>query len=114
KHVVDFVKVCDLDELPPGKGKVVRAFGREVRLFNRAGRVFATLEEHAVGTAHEGGGPPGELPPVCRHPGSHFDAEQEDSPARAHAHEAAVRVRLGDDGVYLAVEEGPMMRGMPP
>src|SRR5438105_4954313 len=86
--VAPYVKVCDLDELPPGKGKVVQVGSREVVLYNREGRVFAAREERAPPVGSQAAAQALEPPPTCRHPGSHFEAEQEDSPARVRAHTA--------------------------
>jgi hypothetical protein len=96
-----FIKVCDLQELPPGKGKRVQAFGQDIVLYNREGRILATIDEPTTATRAPYLGPA-----VCRHPGSRFDTEQEDSYARSHAHSRGLRVRIMDDGVYLAVDEG--------
>jgi nitrite reductase/ring-hydroxylating ferredoxin subunit len=103
--VFEFVKVCELDELPPGKGKMVRLGGREVYVYNREGRIFAAMEERAVLGAHAGSAPPGEAGPLCRHPGSTFEVEQDDSPARMHTQTGAIRVRLFGDSIYVAFEQ---------
>jgi nitrite reductase/ring-hydroxylating ferredoxin subunit len=38
---MEFIDVCSLDELPPGKSRPVRAAGRDVALFNVGGIVHA-------------------------------------------------------------------------
>ncbi len=40
-NVKDFIKVADVDEIPPGTGKVVTILGREVGLFNLEGQFRA-------------------------------------------------------------------------
>jgi nitrite reductase/ring-hydroxylating ferredoxin subunit len=108
--VQGFVKICGLDELPPGKGKVVAIGGREVHVFNREGRISARVAGHCrsgvAAGAQAGLAPPGEAVPVCIHAGSRFEVEQEDSPARAHAEAASVHVRVREGAVYVAVEGG--------
>jgi nitrite reductase/ring-hydroxylating ferredoxin subunit len=106
-HVHGFVKICELDDVPPGKGKIVRVGRCEVYVYNREGRIFATVPERAVaGAAHARESPPGEAPPACHHPGSRFEVEQEDSPARVRAHAAGVLLRIDGEGVYVALDEG--------
>jgi nitrite reductase/ring-hydroxylating ferredoxin subunit len=101
--VKGFTKVCQLDDVPPGKGKLVRVGNREVHVYNREGRIYAALDETAARARTEA--PlPNDPAPACQHPGSRFDVEQEDSRARVHAHTAAVRVRVWQEEVYVAVE----------
>jgi hypothetical protein len=95
-----FIKVCDLDELPPGKGRVVRVGSRDVYVYNREGRVFAAVEERATSISPLAG-----EPPSCHHRGASFDVEQEDSPARARAHTAAVAVTMREDGVFVELDD---------
>jgi nitrite reductase/ring-hydroxylating ferredoxin subunit len=101
--VRDYIRVCELDDIPPGKGKVVRVGGVDVNVYNREGRIFAQIEDHRFGRGGHGGqSPPGEA--SCRLPGSHFDVEQSDSPARLGAHNMSVRVRVVEDAVWVALE----------
>ena len=103
-----FVKVCEIDEVLPGKGKRVHVAGRELLVYNREGRVFAALEDHLARGAQGAQGaepPPGEAPASCHHPGAHIEVEQTDSPARARAHTAFVQVLVREDGVYVVLEE---------
>src|SRR5690349_18495045 len=95
--VATFIKVCELDDLPPGTGRVVRVGMRELYVYNREGRVFAAVEERAKAVAP----PMGE--PV--HMGASFEVEQEDSPARVRAHAGAVAVELREGGIYVALDE---------
>src|SRR5262249_39336998 len=39
------VKIADLDELPPGRGKTITALGHELTVVNREGRLVATAAE---------------------------------------------------------------------
>jgi hypothetical protein len=41
------LKVAELDELPPGRGKTIAAGGREVTVVNREGRYLAVGRTHA-------------------------------------------------------------------
>ena len=99
------MKVCELEDLPPGKGKIVQLGGFEIRLFNREGRVFALREERTAASPSARHLPPGEGGAACRHAGSHFEVEQEDSPARIRAHAASIPVELREDGSYLPLDE---------
>jgi hypothetical protein len=101
-----FIKICELEDVPPGRGKVVHVGGREVYVCNREGRIFATAPQRGGRSlGHEGGPPPVESPAACRHPGSRFEVEQEDSPVRVRAHGASLWVRVEEDGVYAALDE---------
>jgi len=95
-----FIKVCDVDELPPGKGRIVRVGSRDVYVYNREGRVFAAVEERATAIAPLAG-----EPTSCHHAGASFDVEQADSPARARAHTAAVAIALREDGVFVELDD---------
>lgn len=52
----EFVRVATIDEIPPGRGKVVEIAGREVAVFNAGGRFFAsgTVCPHEGGPLGEG------------------------------------------------------------
>ena len=93
------VKIAELDELPPGKGKTLRLEGREVTVTNEEGRYTAT-STHVRALTH---------PPVaettCEMPGRHFDANVEYAPSRLRIDELHVRVEVEDDGVYVLLAE---------
>jgi len=98
--VAAFIKVCEVDELPPGKGRILRVGSRDVYVYNREGRVFAALEERATTITPLAG-----EPPSCHHAGASFDVEQQDSPARTRAHTAVVAVSLRDEGIYVELDD---------
>jgi len=54
--MTEFVKVCNLDDLPQGKNMIVRVNGKEVALFNVKGEIFAISNTclHAGGPLGEG------------------------------------------------------------
>ena len=73
------VRVAHVDELPPGRGKVVVVSGRNVAIVNREGRLRATVE-HARAAEHVGGlSPPGHAAP-CAVGGGFFDAAAPGAP----------------------------------
>ena len=102
-YVEDFTKVCRLDDLPPGKGKVVQVGTAEVYLFNREGHIYASCDRpraraHAIA---RGGVPPGEAGSECFHPGSHFEAESPESPVSPPAKNPAIPVRIEGGDIYI-------------
>jgi nitrite reductase/ring-hydroxylating ferredoxin subunit len=111
--VARLIKVCELEEVPPGRGKVVRVGHSEAYIYNREGRIVATLEQTSA-SGRVGGLVSGDVTTSCRHPGSHFEVEQEDSPARARAHSVSLEVRVAGDGIYLALDDCGEPRQLPP
>jgi hypothetical protein len=101
------VKIAELDELPPGKGKTLRVAGREVTVVNQEGRYVATGTHTRVHTH-----PPVES--TCEMPGHHIDVHQESSPARLRTDDLHYQVVLDVDGVYVLVEEGHVHPGEEP
>jgi hypothetical protein len=90
------IRVAAVEELPPGKGRIVEVAGRQVTVFNCDGRFFGRVSHArrspvAVGTTH--------CAPYC----VEFDVWVQDSPARLRD-EPACRVRIDGDYVYLVVE----------
>ena len=88
------VRVAQLSELPPGKGKVVEIEGRQITVYNLEGRLVATSTR-----------PPHPHEPEttdCTQHGLVFDAFVEDSPARLRT-DGECRVWLDGDDVWLAV-----------
>jgi nitrite reductase/ring-hydroxylating ferredoxin subunit len=97
------IRVADVAELPPGKGKVVEIADREVRVFNVDGRFFATATRQGR-MAHG----PGETGPAnTTHPrhGTTFDVYVEDSPARVRADQEHFAVRIEDETVWLELPD---------
>lgn len=92
------IRVADVSDLPPGKGKVVEVAGRHFTVFNRDGRFYAT-STHAVRRAPVAG----DTSDTCAQHGLEFDVWMEDSPARLQDEERA-RVHIEDDVVWLEVE----------
>jgi nitrite reductase/ring-hydroxylating ferredoxin subunit len=91
------IRIAEVHELPPGKGKVVEVAGRSFTVYNRDGRFFAT-SSHAPRHAPIGG----DTSDTCTHGGLEFDVWMEDSPARL-LDEERCTVRVEGDGVYLLV-----------
>lgn len=100
------VKVGELDELPPGKGKILLVEGREVTVYNQEGRIVAT----ATVPRHLGG----MLETTCAAPGRHFDIGIGDSPDRLRADELRYQVHVDSGNIFILVEEGLAHRGEEP
>lgn len=92
------IRVADVSELPPGKGKVVEVGGRQFTVFNSDGRFFAT-STHAARRAP----PAGDTSDTCAPHGLEFEVWMEDSPARLRDEDAA-RVVIDGETVWLVVE----------
>ena len=91
------IRVAEIHELPPGKGKVVEVAGRSFTVYNRDGRFYAT-SSHAQRRAPMGG----DTSHTCTHGGLEFDVWSEDSPARLLDQDRCT-VRVEGDGIYLLV-----------
>jgi nitrite reductase/ring-hydroxylating ferredoxin subunit len=91
------VKVADLDELPPGRGKTITAFGHELTVVNREGRIVATAAEPTR--------PGAPLDPACEMPGHTFTVGPAVSPDRLQADRRRVEVEVHGGAVYVVVEE---------
>jgi hypothetical protein len=92
----DRVKVAEIDELPPGKGKIISVHGREVTVYNREGRYVATVAVRTRAAA-----PVGET--ACEMPGHRFDAGIEHSPDRLQIGERCYRVEIETTGIFLVL-----------
>jgi hypothetical protein len=92
------VKIAELDELPPGRGKTLSLEGREVTVMNEEGRYTATATFTRMLTQ-----PPFET--TCEMPGHHFDVNLESAPSRLRSDEAHYQVLVCDDGVYVLLDE---------
>ncbi|MBI4510137.1 MAG: hypothetical protein HY698_10925 [Deltaproteobacteria bacterium] len=100
------VKVAELDELPPGKGKTLEVEGREVTIYNVEGRYVATGTWPRYLTGH--------LDTTCEMPGHRFDVGIEDSPARLRTDELSYQVFTDATGIYVLIEEGHVHPGEEP
>ena len=89
------IRVAHVTELPPGKGKVVELDGREITVYNAAGRLVAT----ATRAPRPHGGAVGS----CSPGGLGFDAFAEDSPADL-LMEAHCRVWIRGDEIWMSVD----------
>lgn len=88
------IRVAELAELPPGKGKILSLHDREIRVYNIDGIFFATASRE---------GRIGHGPADTTHPGhgATFDVHAEDSPARVRADQEHLAVRIEDDTVFI-------------
>ena len=89
------IRVARVTELPPGKGKVVELDGREITVYNAAGRLVAT----ATRAPH----PRGSVECGCAPGGLGFDAFAEDSPADL-LMEGRCRVWIRGDEIWMSVD----------
>jgi nitrite reductase/ring-hydroxylating ferredoxin subunit len=94
------IRVAEVSELPPGKGRVVEVGGRHFTVFNRDGRFYATTS-HNVRRAPPGGGE--DTSTTCPQHGMEFDVWMEDSPARLNDEERC-GVEIDDDVVWLVLD----------
>ena len=91
------VKIGEVDEIPPGKGKTATVGGREITVFNEEGRFVAT----ATALPRRGD----LLETTCQMPGRHFDAgHPAHSPDRLRVDEVRYQVQVDDGSVYVLVE----------
>jgi|SRR5688572_22703040 nitrite reductase/ring-hydroxylating ferredoxin subunit len=90
------IKVADVDELPPGKGKTATVGGREVTVYNREGRYVATSTAAAKL-------PSGVLETTCEMPGRHFEVGPAISPDRLQSDEEKITVVVENGAVYVLV-----------
>jgi len=98
------VKVARVEELPPGKGKVVQLGSADITVYNLEGRFYATTTH----SFHVGGvRPPGHADslPICGGHGLHFEATAEDSPARTERGEPRYQVDVEGEFVIVWVED---------
>lgn len=97
------VRVARLDELPPGRGKLVLIGSREVAVYNQEGRFFAVAAPGSrIGGA---GGLPGHArAAACEPLGLHFDASLPDSPAQTGSADPRLRAAVEGDFVVVYVE----------
>jgi nitrite reductase/ring-hydroxylating ferredoxin subunit len=92
------IRVAEVSELPPGKGRVVEVGGRHFAVFNRDGRFYAT-GTHAFLREPDAG----DTSRTCTHHGLEFDVYTEDSPARL-LDEEQYRVEIEDETIWLVVD----------
>jgi nitrite reductase/ring-hydroxylating ferredoxin subunit len=91
------VRVAHVDEIPPGRGKVVQLGSRDLTIYNLEGRFFARV-------AHRPRVGGDELPGhavVCEPHGHGFECTTLESPAHALSGEPSYAV--GVDGEYVVV-----------
>jgi nitrite reductase/ring-hydroxylating ferredoxin subunit len=92
------VRVAELSELPPGKGKIVAIGEREVHIFNVDGRFHATATRQ--GRVSHG---PADTTHASH--GTSFDVNVEDSPARVRADQEHITVRVEGETIWIEVPE---------
>lgn len=100
------IDVCPLDELPPGRMKIVHADGLAVGIYNIGGELYAIEDRcsHDDGPLCEGDWDPDEGVVVCPRHGANFDIRTGDAltlPAfqpvstyRVHVFDGQVRLEL--------------------
>ena len=93
------IRVAEVSELPPGKGRVVEVGGRHFTVFNRDGSFYASSSTHYVRQAPEAA----DTTTTCPQHGMEFDVWMEDSPARLNGEERC-RIELDDDVVWLVLD----------
>jgi len=90
---MSLIRVGDVAELPPGKGKLVDVGDRRICVYNVDGRFFASSSRE---------GRVGHGPTDTTHPhGALFDVYVEDSPARVRAGQEHLAVRIEGDDLFI-------------
>ena len=88
------IRVAEVAEIPPGKGKQMELADRELTIYNVDGRFYATVSRHArVSHGH----------PEVTHAGAGgtFEVYAEDSPARVRADQERITVRIDGETIYV-------------
>ena len=93
------IRVAEISELPPGKGRVVEVGGRHFTVFNRDGSFYASTSTHHLRRPPEAA----DTTATCPQHGMEFDVWMEDSPARLNDEERC-RVEIDDDVVWLVLD----------
>jgi hypothetical protein len=91
------VKVAEPDELPPGRGKTVTAFGRDITVMNREGRYVAIARARSAGHAV--------TETACEMPGRRFPIGIAESDRVELVAELHYPVRADERGVFVIVED---------
>lgn len=90
------IRVADLAELPPGKGKVLSVGDREVHVYNVEGRFYATASRE---------GRIGHSPVDVSHGSGSFEVYTEDSPARVRADQETFAVHIDGESIWIELPE---------
>lgn len=93
------IRVAEISELPPGKGRVVEVGGRHFTVFNRDGSFYASTSTHHLRRPPEAA----DTTATCPQHGMEFDVWMEDSPARLNDEERC-RIEIDDDVVWLVLD----------
>lgn len=93
------IRVAEVSELPPGKGRVVEVGGRHFTVFNRDGSFYASTSTRHLRRAPEAA----DTTATCPQHGMEFDVWMEDSPARLNDEERC-RIEVDDDVVWLVLD----------
>ena len=93
------IRVAEISELPPGKGRVVEVGGRHFTVFNRDGSFYASSSTHHLRRPPEAA----DTTATCPQHGMEFDVWMEDSPARLNDEERC-RIEIDDDVVWLVLD----------
>jgi nitrite reductase/ring-hydroxylating ferredoxin subunit len=98
---VNRIKVAEVDELPPGKGKTATIHGREITVFNEEGRFVATASVKAM----HGGLGIDTTETTCQVHGHHFDTGHPAlSPDRLRIDEIRYQIEIDDGSIYIIAE----------
>lgn len=88
------IRVAQVDSLPPGKGRMLEVEGRQVTVYNRDGRFYATSTRARRNT-------PAPIDTTyCGSRGIEFEVWMEDSPARLDG-ESRSRVHVDGEDIVL-------------
>jgi hypothetical protein len=91
------IRVAEVGELPPGKGKVLELPDRRVTVYNREGHFYgSSTRRYSHGGAST---------TDCSQHGRSFDVFAEDSPATLHADEVECTVFVEGEYVYVLIPD---------
>jgi len=107
----DYVRAATLDQLPPGKSRLVFAGGKPVALFNVEGQVYALDDACPHAGSSLGVGKFDGAIVQCRAHGLRFDVRTGQMPGRSGLRATSLPVRVSGNDVAVCLERQPCVAG---
>jgi len=107
----DYVRATTLDQLPPGKSRLVFAGGKPVALFNVEGHVYALDDACPHAGSSLGMGKFDGAIVQCRAHGLRFDVRNGQMPGSSGLWATSLPVRVSGNEVSVCVERQPGVAG---
>ena len=101
---MEYIDVCALNELPPGKSRAVRAAGKDIALFNVAGHIHAIENSCLHQGAALSGGEMCDRFVKCRAHGWRFDVTTGELKGSRALRVAVFPIQLAGGRVAVAVD----------